>query len=181
MKHWRTIQGWLTRHEVAVLQELADGVDLVVNVGVWKGRSTAALAEVARLVIAVDHFRGSDELAHLANGDLPRLQEVAEENLAGFVNVDIWAMESMEAAEALEGEADLILLDAGHEEDEMAADIAAWWPKVAEGGYLVIHDYGEPAFPGVKRAVDDAGLGGTPAQTARRLYVVEKGGSGDDS
>lgn len=180
MKHWRTIQGWLTRHEVAVLQRLAGG-GLAVNVGVWKGRSTAAVAEVAECVIAVDHFLGSGEPAHLADGDLPRLEEIAGENLAGYQNVDIWPMESVEAAEVLEGEADLVFLDAGHEYDDVAADVAAWWPKVAEGGYLVVHDYGEPAFPGVKLAVDDAGLGGGPARTAVRLYVVQKGVNDDNS
>ena len=174
MKHWREIQGWLTRHEAAVLQRLADGVELVVNVGVWKGRSTAALAEVADHVIAVDHWRGGNELAHLEDPGLPELEAIAERNLIGYKNVDVWAMESVEAAEVFEGEADLIFIDAGHTYDEVAADIAAWWPKVAQGGHLAVHDYGEPAFPGVKRAVDAAKLGGAPAQTAVRLYVVEK-------
>jgi len=33
-------------------------------------------------------------------------------------------------------------------------------PKMSEGGVMVVHDYSNPALPGVKKAVDEWGLGG---------------------
>ena len=45
-----------------------------------------------------------------------------------------------------------VFLDANHTEEHATADINAWLPKIAPGGMLAGHDYGEPC--GVKPAVD---------------------------
>lgn len=46
-------QGWLTPPEAKELQRLAQD-RVVLELGAWKGRSTVAMAEVARYVISVD-------------------------------------------------------------------------------------------------------------------------------
>jgi len=44
---------------------------------------------------------------------------------------------------------DFVYIDGRHDRDSVAADIAAWWPRVRCGGVLAGHDYNR----GVKRAV----------------------------
>lgn len=56
---------------------------------------------------------------------------------------------------------DWVYLDARHDYDHAAQDIAAWWPIVRAGGVLAGHDYLDtvrgPTVFGVKRAVDEFG------------------------
>ena len=61
---------------------------------------------------------------------------------------------------------DLVFLDGGHWQDQVAADIAAWWPRVKPGGWLGGHDYKVPGFGnGVAAAVDHwAESGGLPVE-----------------
>lgn len=55
---------------------------------------------------------------------------------------------------------DLVFLDADHSEAGVRADIEAWLPKIAPGGWIGGHDYENPEttfdVTGVKRAVDAA-------------------------
>lgn len=68
----------------------------------------------------------------------------------------------------------MVYIDGDHSEEGVAADIAAWFPLVVPGGYICGHDYGEPAWPGVKRAVDRAF--GAPARTyIDSSWLVVKG------
>jgi hypothetical protein len=74
------------------------------------------------------------------------------ERLGGKVH---W-LPSVEAAEMVpDGWADFVFIDAGHSYGAVKADIAAWEPKVREGGWLGGHDY-HPSHSGVMRAVDEA-------------------------
>ncbi|MGH9347043.1 MAG: class I SAM-dependent methyltransferase [Vicinamibacterales bacterium] len=57
------------------------------------------------------------------------------------------------AAAVSDGKADAVFIDAGHELDEVLADIAAWAPKLKPGGLFAGHDYA-PEWPGVIEAVD---------------------------
>lgn len=60
---------------------------------------------------------------------------------------------SVDAAERFEdGSLDFVFIDAQHTYDSLKADIAAWEPKVREGGFLCGHDI---HFPGVLRAVKE--------------------------
>ena len=46
-----------------------------------------------------------------------------------------------------------VFVDGAHDEASVAADLAAWEPKIRPGGLLAGHDYSD-TFPGVTRAVD---------------------------
>lgn len=52
---------------------------------------------------------------------------------------------------------DFVFIDADHSYDGCKADIAAWYPKVKQGGWICGHDYGNAGFPGfgVNQAVDE--------------------------
>ena len=46
----------------------------------------------------------------------------------------------------------LVSLDADLEESTLAG-LRFFWPRMSEGGYLLLHDYNHPRLPGVRRAV----------------------------
>jgi hypothetical protein len=46
-----------------------------------------------------------------------------------------------------------VYLDGDHTLDAVKADIAAWWPRLYDGGILAGHDFAR-THPGVKRAVE---------------------------
>lgn len=50
-----------------------------------------------------------------------------------------------------------VIVDADHTYEAVAADMAAWWPRIEPDGVLAVHDYGHRRFKGVKQAVDEFG------------------------
>ncbi|MEH3147691.1 MAG: class I SAM-dependent methyltransferase [Methylobacterium frigidaeris] len=170
------LQGWRSVHPYLdeAVTEFRPGV--VVEVGTWKGASALHLARtmaehgVAGTVIAVDTWLGAVD--HWADAEL--FAELATENgypslyrtfLANVLREGMadrvvpLPLDSVNAAElmVLRGvTADVIHLDAGHEEASVAADLRAWWPVLRPGGLFVADDYDSQGgrFPGVTRAVD---------------------------
>ena len=174
---WQEIDGWLTVEEGWTLRQLAKMVPpggLIVEVGCWKGRSTAALAlgSEGKRLVTIDHFRGDDP-EHFADPDLPKLRLKLIDNLArcGMGDrVDVIEGESVEVAAGWHEPIDLLFLDGSHDYDSVRADVAAWWPHVR--GAMVFHDYC-PEWPGVVKAVDEAGLGGCVIPDTS-LYIAYK-------
>lgn len=143
------IEGWMTEPELYFLAQCAARAKKCVEVGVWKGRSTAALAEFASgHVWAVDHFEGSPgerETDHAeAAHDRAALVAQAKSNLAPWLDKALTLVEadSLVAAEKLSQHApfDFIFIDGGHDEASVRADIEAWLPLLADGGVLAGHD-----------------------------------------
>jgi len=63
---------------------------------------------------------------------------------------------SLEAADAVEDDSqDLIFIDAAHDYASVLEDIAAWRPKLRDGGILAGHDF-QHKFPSVMDAVADS-------------------------
>jgi hypothetical protein len=113
---------------------------------------------------AVDHWADAGLFAELATEhgfpSLYRtfLANVLREELADRV-VPL-PLDSVNAAELMRLRgvgADVIHLDAGHEEASVAADLRAWWPVLRPGGLFIADDYDRLGgkFPGVTRAVDN--------------------------
>lgn len=143
------VDGFMRQSELELLHRLAasmpDGAT-VVEVGVWKGRSTLAIAEglgaaFGGRLVAVDTF-GGDPGWPLA----PEPGEARAEfdrNTAGFSFLEVVQAESVAAAGRFEdGSVDWVFIDALHEYESVVADIAAWSPKVKPGGLISGHDYG---------------------------------------
>lgn len=86
--------------------------------------------------------------------DLGRRRERREQVEAIGGNV-LWMPSTQAANHVEDGWADFVFIDAAHSYKAVKADIAAWRPKVRDGGWLGGHDYHE-AHPGVIRAVDEA-------------------------
>lgn len=146
------------------------------EVGVAQGRSACALGTLLEFtgkpwhVLAVDTFAGTAGEAVEYPADM-RERFLAHRNACGFHDwIFPCAMDSLTAAERQPAEAfDYVFLDAGHDYESVRADLAAWAPKVARGGYFAGHDYTHSAE--VKRAVDEAF--GERVQVVGECWLVE--------
>lgn len=152
---YEKIFGWFSYASVyAQAVALAPPEAHFVEVGAWHGKSAAFMAveilnsgKKIRFDV-VDHFKGSaspgeqfmrDQAA--ANGGT--IRSIFEANLAPVRHaLNVVELPSVEAARRYANKSlDFVFIDAGHDEDEVRADIKAWLPKIKPGGVLAGHDY----------------------------------------
>lgn len=162
MEHYyEGIQGWF--HFTEPYRQAVLGAEdgaVFVEIGCWKGRSSSFLAvEVvnSRKEISlnfVDHWGGSNEDAHKADPELELIFDLFKSNVAkSGVKHQVYRMNSVEASKKFaDGSIDFIWVDAGHEYDEVLADLVAWWPKLKAQGIIGGDDY---PMEGVERAVKE--------------------------
>lgn len=152
--------------ELLWLYQQARSSRLIVEIGVWKGRSTTALAlGTLGVVYAVDHWLGSPEelesahfvMATSEGRELVLLEAMRNLGPLREAGRCVPIMLDSAAAQALiapavqaRGGADMIFLDGSHDYRSVARDISIWRPLVADGGLLCGHDY---PWPGVTQAV----------------------------
>lgn len=137
-----------------------------VEVGAWKGKSTAFMAvEIANsgkriAFYTVDTWQGSDEPAHHADPDVRagRLYEVFLRNIKpAAAHVKPIRATSVEAAKLFDdGSVDFIMLDGDHTYEGVRDDIAAWLPKMKPGAIFSGDDYN---WTGVRKAIEEAFAG----------------------
>jgi len=106
---------------------------------------------------------GSD--SHVTRGWVEELRWLEYGQRLGLQQRNVAAAPGREPSTAARlfeaGTVDFVFIDAGHTREAVAADIAAWLPKVRPGGRIAGHDYA-PEWPGVVQAVDEC-LGGKAA------------------
>jgi hypothetical protein len=167
MNHFfENIQGWFQFHDIyrRAVQEAANSGSHFVEVGAWKGKSTAFLAvEIINSgkqikFDVVDTWRGSNEVYHQADPMVvaDTLYEHFLENLKpaiGYFN-PVRGKSTEVAGQYADNSLDLVMLDASHDYENVKADIIAWLPKVKSGGVLAGDDY-QRDFPGVMKAADE--------------------------
>lgn len=162
MEHfYQQIPGWFSFRSVyeQAVREAKDGAHFV-EVGSWKGRSTAFMAvEIINSgkeidFICCDTWLGSNEPKHLAdesvkNGTL--YNEFLQNIMLVEDHISIMRMPSLElAGKFVDGSLDFVFIDAAHDYDNVRTDILAWWPKIKPGGVLAGDDF---RFRGVNKAV----------------------------
>ena len=164
------IDGWMDPNDGGVLYQLARFVapqPSVVELGCWKGRSTAWLAHGLRdrgagRLVAVDTWAGtSNEPEHarrLAGYAPDQLFEEFRANLRGLglePLVEPWRMTTLEAARRWDRGAliGLLHIDADHAYEAARADFEHWSPHVMRGGLVVFDDV--PTWPGPTRLVTE--------------------------
>lgn len=150
-----SIEGWLSDTQGCALFSAAaatTGTGLIVEIGSWKGRSTAWLAAGARLkgarVYAVDPHTGSREDPEAATFDAFRAN-LARTGLADAVEPLV--MSSAEAASVLRGPIELLFIDGDHSYEAVRRDTELWLPKLIEGGIVMFHDVGTAGYSGPRR------------------------------
>jgi predicted O-methyltransferase YrrM len=152
---YEAIPGWF-KFAPAYVRAVAEAVDgaLFVEVGCFKGRSTAHLAvEILnsgkRIALhCVDYWNAPDQ---------PDLLASFTANLTPLIcrglSLKLHRQTSTEAAGRFaDRSVDFLWLDAGHRYEEVMADLHAWLPKVRDGGVVGGDDY---AFLGVSTAVKE--------------------------
>lgn len=171
---WSEIPGWFqwrTAQEEAV-DRFADGSRLV-EVGNYLGRSLCSLCEVMQqrgkrfTVIGVDTCRGSGPEgpqqkdyhgAAVAEGGGTFAGQLHRNIIeCGYADtLSLIVADSLTASTFFEdGSIAWVHLDARHDREGLQADIAAWLPKVAPGGWLSGDDYDDVKWPDVVRTVTD--------------------------
>lgn len=74
--------------------------------------------------------------------------------------IRLFNLPGAEGAAYLEHPVELLFIDSTHEREGTIAEVRAWRPHLAKNALIVLHDYGNPAFPGVAEAVDALKLEG---------------------
>jgi predicted O-methyltransferase YrrM len=165
------LQGWNSTHEF--FHQLIGLVrpSLIIELGVWKGKSSIHMATAMKSlgvegqIIAVDTWLGSSN--HLSTegrraelrpkAGYPTVYETFMANVSKSGHSDVIVplpMDGGSAAVALNRlgvKAQLIHIDASHEYLPCLADLRAYWPLLADDGILLADDYG--TWPSVSRAV----------------------------
>lgn len=168
MKHFYENIGenWFNYQDVyKKMVEIANPVSHFVEVGSWKGRSSAFMAvEILNSVKkiqfdCVDTWEGSIE--HIENNSVIN-RTLYEEFLFNTLQVSHVIkpvqMLSVEAASKYKDQSlDFVFIDASHEYEDVLEDIKAWMPKIKSRGWIGGHDYveGRKYWEGVHDAVNE--------------------------
>lgn len=170
MEHFYfNIDGWFG-FEVIYRDAVRDLDGIFVEVGAWKGRSTAFIAVEALNsgkaidLHVVDTFAGSDEEEHRSDPDIHNLRAVFDRNMIAVRDfLTVHQMTSVQAAGLFEdGSVSFVLIDAAHDYDSVRADIQAWLPKIKPGGVLAGDDIYWGSDRPVQRAVSSLLTGWEP-------------------
>lgn len=168
------IRGWMSPAELCWLAEMAARCKRVVEVGSFAGRSARAMADAMAprafmlCVDPLDPTRDGDGLCRVPGGaPITTLEEgdavhnelctnLSDLILAGRVRVVRDSSLAVAASLRHSDPFDFVFLDGDHATEAVAADIAAWLPLVAYGGYIAGHDYytDGQTHPGVREAVE---------------------------
>lgn len=153
--------GWMGKNSLRWLKKQAAEAQHVVEVGVWLGRSTKAMAETCPgTIYAVDTWEGvpddPDQHGRLYEDGVDTVFDRFRANLKREIRsgkVIPVRTTSLQAAEWTNGSpCDFVFIDADHRYEAVCDDIRAWLPKIMPGGILAGHDYG---WPGVNAAVNE--------------------------
>jgi hypothetical protein len=148
---WFSLRSGTPPRDVAELLRVARGRRDVVELGTATAWTTGALVvdDPERRVLSFDPIVRPEREAYLAllsPAARARVTLVEAPGAAGTAHAT--------------GDADLLFIDSSHEHDATLEEFTAWREHLAPGAAVVFHDYTNPAFPGVARAVADLGLTG---------------------
>jgi hypothetical protein len=153
------IQGWFDYANIynRMAEEVRnDGI--IVELGVWKGRSIIHLAKrikelgKATRIYGVDSYVFNDwdgyhriMIADSINGEKRSVEQQCRDNLKAAGVDDVVTLLKMDAIEAAsefkDGSVDFVWFDDTHRAEHVQKEIAAWLPKVKRPTWLAGHDY----------------------------------------
>ncbi|MEM7688711.1 MAG: class I SAM-dependent methyltransferase [Pseudomonadota bacterium] len=192
----KDIQGWSSS-----VHHFLDGSieqikpSVIVEIGVWKGRSTIHMGKKIKelgldsVIVCVDTWLGSAE--HWSNvkyaNDLrviygyPNLYMTFLKNIIDEELQDVVIPVPLDSINAsnlfkIKGlKADLIHIDAGHDFRSVTNDLEEWWPSLRTGGVIVGDDYSEDKWPGVYKAWNTffGGIGAVIEEGENKVRVIK--------
>ena len=147
--------------EVAAILAAARGRRTAVEIGTGTAWTTIALAlaDPGRTVLSLDVVARPEREHYL------RLVAPSVRRRIAFLERSGDAPPAPDAPAAV----DFLFVDGAHDEASTAGAFLAWRDRLAPGACVAFHDYGDPAYPGVERAVARLGLAGS---ARHRLFVT---------
>ncbi len=166
----RQIHGWLNQHEAELLWDASETAILthkgrlsvervplrlpsILEIGSFKGKSSILFMDRGADVTLVDPFLlGSD--ARMSPVPNPQVKSELRANLGEFVYCLLPV--TSECAAKILGftRFDFIYFDGDHTEKGIGQDVGLFLPKLHPGGFAAFHDYADPDYPAVSKAVD---------------------------
>jgi len=165
MKRWQQIRGHTNDNECQWLHSQALCRTTIVEIGVYLGRSTAALAtgmaDDSGRVYGIDTWQGGPaerdkwhpEFVTVEGQDTYYLE--ALKNLHGLPVTLIRAPSERAYVLFNNIKIDMLFIDGGHDYNSVFRDIQLYQQYMAEGGLISGHDY-NGNWPDVIRAVNDS-------------------------
>lgn len=153
----RKIPGLCFEDEERFLYNLARRKGNLVELGCWKGRTTAILVKAAAVwrakVTAVDSFMTMSKKKFGKQAT----RKLWEANLkaVGLEPPELLEMTTDEAAKVYDREIAFLFIDAGHSKPYIEQDLQNWTPKIKLGGIVALHDMFNPLAPAICQAVTD--------------------------
>lgn len=145
MKRWELLAGLIDEHDVRVM----------VEVGSFDGRNVGEILRRCRdlTVFCVDDWRPQYKRDAKAMAESEAAFDAVRSHYRHRM-VKVRKPSVYAARNFSDLSVGLVFIDASHEREDVAADLAAWEPKVASGGVIAGHDYASERHPGVTEAVD---------------------------
>lgn len=184
MEHfYHNIQGWFDFQDVytGMVNHASDNAHFV-EVGSWKGRSSAYMAvEIVNsgkpiLFDCVDIWQADNNDAiyqtdaHVKNNTLYQHFIDNMKPVDGYYRA--FQKGSVEAAELYQDKSlDFVFIDASHTYENVYADIKAYLPKIRSGGVIGGHDY--TTSDGVRRAVAELVPNYTQISSSSWICVID--------
>lgn len=152
--------GWLSLEQAKVLERLARG-QIVMEIGSYFGKSTVAMAPVAKKIICIDYFLikipkgcfdGSRDKTQrlIVSLEKPDTRNIFERNIKPWRHkIEIYEMNSLDAVKLDWEPIGLLFLDGGHDYATILSD-CGFLKWVIVGGHVAFHDIN---WKGVTKAV----------------------------
>ena len=182
--------GWYSKENAATIKMLLNRAHptTVVELGSWLGKSTVHIAQnlpEGAKVYAVDHWLGSTEHHSPNRKDVQKfLPSLYEQFLSNVIHFNLTKkiipsrMTTNEAAVKMRENAivaDMVYVDASHDEASVYQDLVNWFPLIKSGGILCGDDWnwGE-GFPVRKAVIRYAKEQKLPYHIAGNVWVIIK-------
>ena len=163
MEHYyNNIQHWFDYEDVFLdAIKNANDDDHFVEIGVWKGGSTAFMGvEIVNSskkikYDAIDCFSATVDLGQ----ESADIYEETKDNLKILTDLGVVNLIKSYSLDAVSNYEDnslsFVFIDGSHQYSDVLADLLAWLPKVKSGGVLAGHDYTNINYVGVYKAVGE--------------------------
>ncbi len=155
---YEEIDGWLSLNEAIALYDIAKSLPgdspVVVEIGVWQGRSVFVIAQSFRKkpgakIFCVDPFNAdsSPEEREFYRSRSEKFDEPLERRFLDICDsygirpfVEVLAGYSYDFSPSWIRPIDFLYIDAGHAYEAVTRDYLEWSGFVREGGYILFHD-----------------------------------------
>ena len=182
MEHYyNNIQHWFDYEDVFLdAIKNANDDDHFVEIGVWKGGSTAFMGvEIVNSskkikYDAIDCFSATVDLGQ----ESADIYEETKDNLKILTDLGVVNLIKSYSLDAVSNYEDnslsLVFIDGSHTYEDVKADLLAWLPKVKSGGMLAGHDYGSTYHVGIYPAVGEVLGNDNVRKTIHSSFVYYK-------